>query len=85
MRAQARKALDVERRPGTCGLRCVILKGVLMFSSQITDKVAGITSAVAGRLRHAAPETECFIDNLLVRIRFIIVMIRWTGLAPWEF
>ena len=24
-------------------------------------------------------------DNLLVRIHFIIVMIRWTGLAPWEF
>ena len=24
------------------------------------------------------------IDNLLVRIHFIIVMIRWTGLAPWE-
>ena len=30
-------------------------------------------------------ETEFFIDNLLVRIHFIIVMIRWTGLAPWEF
>jgi len=28
---------------------------------------------------------EFFIDNLLVRIQFIIVMIRWTGLAPWEF
>ena len=28
---------------------------------------------------------ESFIDNLLVRIHFIIVMIRWTGLAPWEF
>ena len=26
-----------------------------------------------------------FIDNLLVRIHFIIVMIRWTGLAPWRF
>ena len=24
-------------------------------------------------------------DNLLVRIHCIIVMIRWTGLAPWEF
>ena len=23
--------------------------------------------------------------NLLVRIHFIIVMIRWTDLAPWEF
>ena len=30
-------------------------------------------------------ERELFIDNLLVIIHFIIVMIRWTGLAPWEF
>ena len=29
-------------------------------------------------------EREFFTDNLLVRIHFIIVMIRWTGLAPWE-
>ena len=29
-------------------------------------------------------EREFRIDNLLVRIHFIIVMIRWTGLAPWE-
>jgi len=26
-----------------------------------------------------------FIDNLLVRIHHIIVMMMWTGLAPWEF
>ena len=33
------------------------------------------------------PERErvFFIDNLLVRIHFIIVMMRWTDLAPWEF
>ena len=31
------------------------------------------------------PERELCIDNPLVRIHFIIVMIRWTGLAPWEF
>ena len=30
-------------------------------------------------------EREFFIDNLLVRIHFIIVLIRWTGLAPWQF
>ena len=36
-------------------------------------------------LTPALPEREFFIDNLLVRIHFIIVMIRWTGLAPWEF
>ena len=34
---------------------------------------------------HLPPEREFFIDNLLVRIHFIIVTIRWTGLAPWEF
>jgi len=40
---------------------------------------------------HSAPaaripaEREFFIGNLLVRIHVIIVMIRWTGLAPWEF
>ena len=27
-------------------------------------------------------EREFVIDNLLVRIHFIVVMIRWTGLAP---
>jgi len=30
-------------------------------------------------------EREFFIDNRLVRIHFIIVMLRWIGLAPWEF
>ena len=30
-------------------------------------------------------EREFFIDNLLVWIYFVIVMIRWTGLAPLEF
>ena len=29
-------------------------------------------------------ERDLIIDNLLVRIHFISVMIRWTGLAPWE-
>ena len=30
-------------------------------------------------------ERDFFIDKLLVRIHFIVVMIGWTGLAPWEF
>jgi len=34
---------------------------------------------------HIVTEREFFIDNLLVRIHVIIEMIRWTGLAPWEF
>ena len=36
-------------------------------------------------VRSIPPEREFFIDNLLVRIHFIIEMIWWTGLAPWEF
>jgi len=36
-------------------------------------------------IRQGIAEREFFIDNLLVRIHFFIVMIRWTGLAPWEF
>jgi len=34
--------------------------------------------------RPSSREREFFIHNLQVRIHFIIVMIRWTGLAPWE-
>ena len=30
-------------------------------------------------------QREFFIDNLLVRINFIIEMIWWTGLVPWQF
>jgi len=33
------------------------------------------------RLHHR--EREFCIDNLLVRIHYIIVMFRWTDLAPW--
>jgi len=36
-------------------------------------------------LRERECEREFFIANLLVRIHVIIVMIRWTGLVPWEF
>ena len=40
---------------------------------------------VIWRGQRVAPQREFFIGNLLVQIHFIIVMIRWTGLAPWEF
>ena len=41
----------------------------------------------AGKETGAAPfqrERDFFIDNLLVRIHFSILMIRWSGLARWE-
>ena len=43
------------------------------------------TEAQLWRYFGCGVEREFFIDNLLVRIHFIIAMIRWTGLAPWEF
>jgi len=53
--------------------------------------VPALDSKVEARLlvlhelqRHLPPERDFFSDNLQVRIHFIIVMIRWTGLAPWE-
>ena len=30
-------------------------------------------------------EREFFIDDLLVRLHLIIMMTKWTGLAPWDF
>ena len=44
-----------------------------------------ISGAADGKHAAPGPEREFFIDSLLVRIHFIIAMIRWTGLAPWEF
>ena len=48
----------------------------------IDQYIYGDDEGLAGHARdqHLPPEREFFIDNLLVRIHFIIVMIRWTGL-----
>ena len=45
-----------------------------------------VAAALGEQLSEGEPDTdrEFFIDNLLVRIHFSIVMIRWTGLAPRE-
>ena len=62
-------------------------RGVLggwAFSYERGTPVARLPGAVPG-LFLLKREREIFIDNLLVRIHFIIVTIRWTGLAPWEF
>jgi len=50
----------------------------------LTSGVDGTIKLWAARSGHPQ-ERDFFIDNLLVRIHFIIVMIRWTGLATWEF
>ena len=36
-------------------------------------------------MRHSCGEREFLIDNLLIQLHFIIVIIKWTDLAPWEF
>jgi len=46
-------------------------------------KVVNQELSLSGQDLHTpSREREFLIDNLLVRIHFVIVMIRWTGLAP---
>jgi len=54
--------------------------GDLVASLDLLLLVGEVLALTHAHLR----EREFFIDNSLVRIHFIIVMIRWTGLAPWE-
>ena len=48
-----------------------------------TDAAIKLVLVAGGGLN--PEERDVFIDNLLVRIHLIIVMMRWTGLAPWDF
>ena len=54
-------------------------------------RVFSVDMCAAARARSVAAgsergtQREFFIANLLVRIHYSIVMIKWTGLAPWEF
>jgi len=52
-----------------------------MGTPNASEQIASGATDSAGQL--SKREREFFVDNLLVRIHFIIVMIRWTGLAPW--
>ena len=45
----------------------------------------GLLTSFVTLLARVVCEKEFFIDNLLVRIHFIVGMIRWAGLAQWEF
>ena len=55
-----------------------------MPSSPHPARTAG-GAADARRAEVVKRGREFFIDNLLARIHFIIVIIRWAGLVPWEF
>jgi len=65
------------------GFRCPLIPE---FGSEFGYLIHGLAGRanVAHKVDVERPP-EFFIDNLLVRMHFIIVMIRWTGLAPWEF
>ena len=69
---------------------CVVLLGdggsrAALPEASLAEGDRGREDADMSAFQKWYPERELFIDNLLVRIHFIIVMIRWTGLAPWEF
>ena len=55
-----------------------IAEYILIYEDKLSEVCADVR---AGRARH----DPFFVDNLLVRTYSLIVMIRWTGLAPWEF
>jgi len=50
-----------------------------------TDNVLDVASEGWNAFQRKVLESDFFIDNPLVRIHCIIVMFRWTALAPWEF
>ena len=65
-----------------------IISEVLLYARGASTPFTGRTVTDIGTsctLQRLLEEREFLIDNLLVRVHFIIVMIRWTGLAAWEF
>jgi len=64
------------------GVRVAALLG-FGHKAVLVPRVVGFFVVAAAR-EHVSHlrEREFFVDNLLVRIRFIIVVIRWTGLTP---
>ena len=52
--------------------------------SQLRRRSRLIRHGAGGPTGYLAPQRDFFIDDLLARIHFIIVMMRWTGLAPWD-
>ena len=59
-------------------------RGMMGRTSRRHWRMLSATSLWVARCICTPREREFVIDNPLVRIHFIIVMIRWTGLAPLE-
>jgi len=56
------------------------VEGDAATQEDILGRIQGVDDSLAlleGEVR--------VVDNLLVRVHFIVVMVRWAGLAPWEF
>ena len=70
-----------------CEVTPVILHGVVFYTAPCRMTGVTLRRCVYARCprAHREREREFFIDDLLVRIHFIIVMMRWAGLAPWEY
>jgi len=64
---------------------CVLGAGVGAHQFLTREVMRTLVSKKNETSRETSREKEFFIDNLLVRLHFIIEMIWWTGLAPWEF
>jgi len=72
-------------RPTSLHVRRVLAAWQRGRKELVGARLVSRLQAVRRGERQVLPKREFFIDNLLVRIHVIIVMIRWTGLAPWEF
>ena len=72
--------------PHTHRLQLLLSPALSIRGLRAARHIAVVTSLLrqAGARPTCVLGREFFIDNLLVRIHFIIVMITWTGLAPWE-
>jgi len=55
------------------------------WTYRVSSRKSANTSSTFSHSPRSFLEREFFVDNLLVRNHVIIVMIRWTGIAPWEF
>ena len=64
---------------GTGGAHLLPLRGNFSLRGELMHAFVSYRVATEG----TGAKREFFIDNLLVRIHLSIVMMRWTGLAPW--
>jgi len=82
LRDNAPLIFHIRERCFTACRLCIIKQFCASGWGVVRLRVVERAAVGAGSVSHPR---EFFIGNLLVRIHFIIVMIRWAGLALWEF